>query len=205
MLENGLQQTVAGQFLILAAPLTCVRKIEIAPALSEQHMKAIATLGYGQVLKAPMQFRERFWLQESNQLEKGLPGLISSVYEFSKGQAGTRGLLTAYIPDKSGFEIASLPAEQRLSQVLSKVTEIYPDAQRQFEGGYMKWWHEDIWAQGTYAYFRPSDVMSLRPVLTKSQGRIHFAGEHTAGWQGYMNGAMESGHRAAQEIHTQSA
>jgi monoamine oxidase len=202
ILENGLQQTVNGQFLIIAAPLTCVRRIEIAPALSEQHMNAIATLAYGQVLKAPMQFRERFWLKQSGDLNKGLPGLISSVYESSKGQAGTRGLLTAYIPDKSGYEIASLPAEQRLDKVLGKVTEVHAEAQRQFEGGFVKWWQEDMWAQGTYAYFRPSDVMSLRPVLTKPEGRIHFAGEHTAGWQGYMNGAIESGHRAAQEVHT---
>ncbi len=201
ILENGLRQTVTGQFLIIAAPLTCVRRIEIAPALSEQHMNAIATLAYGQVLKAPMQFRERFWLKQGSDLNKGLPGLISSVYESSKGQPGTRGLLTAYIPDKSGYEIASFPAEQRLGGVLAKVTEVHAEAQRRFEGGFVKWWHEDIWAQGTYAYFRPGDVMSLRPVLTKPAGRIHFAGEHTAGWQGYMNGAIESGHRAAQEIH----
>jgi monoamine oxidase len=164
-------------------------------------MKAIATLAYGQVLKALMQFRERFWLKQSNTLGKGLPGIISQVYESSQGQAGSRGLLTAYIPDKSGFEMASLPAEQRLGKVLSKLTELHTDATRQFEGGFVKWWHEDIWAQGTYAYFRPGDVMSLRPALTKPAGRIHFAGEHTAGWQGYMNGAIESGHRAAQEVH----
>lgn len=199
--ENGLQQTVTGQFLIIAAPLTCVRKIEIAPALSEPHMKAIATLAYGQVFKSLMQFRERFWLKQDSDLSKGLPGLIGSVYESSKGQAGTRGLLTAYIPDKSGYVIANLPAEQRLDKVLTKVTEVQPEAQRLFEGGHVKWWLEDQWSQGTYAYFRPGDVMSLRPVLTQPAGRIHFAGEHTAGWQGYMNGAIESGHRAAQEIH----
>ena len=164
-------------------------------------MKAIATLAYGQVLKAPMQFRERFWLKQGGDLSKGLQGLIGSVYESSKGQPGTRGLLTAYIPDKSGYEIASLPTEQRLGKVLAKVSEVHSEAQRQFEGGHVKWWHEDIWAQGTYAYFRPGDVLSLRPVLTKPEGRIHFAGEHTASWQGYMNGAVESGHRAAQEIH----
>ena len=201
IMENGLRQTVTGQFLIIAAPLTCVRRIEISPALSEPQMRAIATLAYGQVLKVPMQFRERFWLKQNSDLNKGLPGLISSVYESSKGQAGTRGLLTAYIPDKSGFEIASLSTDQRLGKVLAKITEVHPEAQRQFEGGYVKWWQEDVWAQGTYAYFRPGDVMSLRPVLTKAEGRIHFAGEHTAGWQGYMNGAIESGHRAAQEVY----
>ncbi len=109
--------------------------------------------------------------------------------------------MTAYIPDKSGHEIASHPADQRLDKVLAKLTEIHSEAPRQFEGGHIKWWQEDIWAQGTYAYFRPGDVMSFRPLLAKPAGRIHFAGEHTAGWQGYMNGAIESGHRAAQEVN----
>jgi monoamine oxidase len=201
ILENGLQQTVNAQFLVIAAPLTCVRRIEFSPALSDPHMKAIANLAYGQVLKAPMQFRERFWLRQGSQGDRKLPGVTGIVYESSKGQNGSRGLLTAYIPDKSGYVISSLPAEQRLGKVLAKVSELYPEAQQQFEGGIVKWWHEDVWAQGTYAYFRPGDVLSLRPILTKPEGRIHFAGEHTAGWQGYMNGAVESGHRAAQEIH----
>ena len=46
-----------------------------------------------------------------------------------------------------------------------------------------------------------------RPVLREAErggrahGRVAFAGEHTAMWCGYMNGAIESGHRAAWEIH----
>jgi monoamine oxidase len=205
-LENGAPQTFTSEHVVIAAPFTCVRKIEIAPALSAEKMKAIATLGYGQILKAPLQFRERFWLNQAglsgqDEPRKSLQGMIGSVYEASGGQPGPRGLLVAYIPDKSGMEMARAPAEQRLEKILAKVNEIHPQAPRYFEGGYVKWWQEDPWAGGTYAYFRPGEITTVRPIIAKPEGRVHFAGEHTAGWQGYMNGAVESGHRVAKEVH----
>jgi monoamine oxidase len=200
-LENGGQQIISGERLIVAAPFTAVRKIEFAPALPAEKMKVINTLAYGQILKAPLQFRERFWLNHAGEPRKSLQNSLGSVYEASGGQAGTRGLLVAYIPDKSGMEMASIPAEQRLEKVLSKVSEIHSEAPQYFEGGYVKWWQEDPWAGGTYAYFRPGEITTVRPTIARLEGRIHFAGEHTAGWQGYMNGAVESGHRVAREVH----
>ncbi len=200
-LENGATQTITGERLIIAAPFTCVRKMEITPALSPEKMKAINTLAYGQILKAPLQFRERFWLNQEGEPRKSLQNMIGSVYEASGGQAGVRGLLVAYIPDKSGMEMASIPTAQRLEKILAKVSEIHPEAPRFYEGGYVKWWQEDEWAGGTYAYFRPGEITTIRKTIAGPEGRIHFAGEHTAGWQGYMNGAVESGHRVAQEIH----
>ena len=62
-------------------------------------------------------------------------------------------------------------------------------------------WEDDPWARGAYAYFDPSFPPSARRLLRAPCGRIFFAGEHTSRkWQGYMNGAVESGLRAAEEI-----
>jgi monoamine oxidase len=62
-------------------------------------------------------------------------------------------------------------------------------------------WESDPWAGGGYAYFDPSFDPDLRPWLARPFRRIVFAGEHTSiKWQGYMNGAIESGIRAAAEI-----
>lgn len=199
--ENDMQQTMSGEHLVLAVPFTCVRNMEIAPRLSPEKMKAIDTLVYGQILKAPLQFRERFWSSYEQEARKGLPGMIGSVYEATGGQPGPRGILLAYIPDKSGMEMASIAPEQRVEKILAKVAELHPHAPQYFEGGYAKWWQEDPWARGTYAYFRPGEITSVRATIAQPEGRIHFAGEHTAGWQGYMNGAVESGHRVAREIH----
>jgi monoamine oxidase len=62
-------------------------------------------------------------------------------------------------------------------------------------------WEDDGWARGGYAYFDPDFDPRWRDVLAQPAGRVVFAGEHTSvRWQGYMNGAVESGYRAAAEI-----
>ena len=62
-------------------------------------------------------------------------------------------------------------------------------------------WEDDPWARGGYAFFDPGFDPAWRSLLSKRAGRIVFAGEHTSDdWQGYMNGAVESGQRAAREL-----
>src|SRR4029453_6900672 len=62
-------------------------------------------------------------------------------------------------------------------------------------------WENDPWARGGYAFFDTQYPPAVRHWLARPFGRIFFAGEHTSGrWQGYMNGAVETGLRAAEEI-----
>src|SRR4029079_16729820 len=62
-------------------------------------------------------------------------------------------------------------------------------------------WEDDPWARGGYAHYDPSFNPALREWLARPFRRVFFAGEHTSlEGQGYMNGAVESGLRAAVEI-----
>jgi monoamine oxidase len=62
-------------------------------------------------------------------------------------------------------------------------------------------WEDDPYARGGYAFFDPGFDPDLRAWLARPAGRVFFAGEHTSvRWQGYMNGAVESGRRAAAEV-----
>ena len=66
-------------------------------------------------------------------------------------------------------------------------------------------WELDRWARGGYAVFDRDFDPSLRQWLARPFGRVFFAGEHTSlEWQGYMNGAVESGLRAATEVEATS-
>ena len=57
-----------------------------------------------------------------------------------------------------------------------------------------------------YAYIDPTYDPSLSSWLGRPRGRLLFAGEHTSlRWQGYMNGAVESGLRAAAELRALKA
>ena len=62
-------------------------------------------------------------------------------------------------------------------------------------------WTSDPWARGGYAFADPGFDPAWRPLLSRRAGRMFFAGEHTSTrWQGYMNGAVETGQRAAREL-----
>ena len=67
-------------------------------------------------------------------------------------------------------------------------------------------WEDEPWSRGGYAYIDPTYDPSLSSWLGRPCGRLLFAGEHTSlRWQGYMNGAVESGLRAAAELRALKA
>jgi monoamine oxidase len=82
---------------------------------------------------------------------------------------------------------------------------LFNNLNNQFESGLSHIWHEDEWARGAFAYFEPGQMATLLPIAQQPEGRIHFAGEHTSAWHGWMNGALESGNRAAEEINDAEA
>ena len=65
-----------------------------------------------------------------------------------------------------------------------------------------KSWADDPWTRGCYGGYTPPGVLlDFGPALRAPVGRIHWAGTETADhWNGYMDGAIESGLRAAGEV-----
>ena len=62
-------------------------------------------------------------------------------------------------------------------------------------------WVDDPWVRGSYAGFGPGQYTDFWGALGRREGPVHFAGEHTSTFsQGYLNGGVESGERAAREV-----
>ena len=96
--------------------------------------------------------------------------------------------------------MTQMAESERILFALSQVERIFPGIRADFELGVSKSWDEDPWARGAFAYLRPGQMRSLLPHLARPEGRVHFAGEHTSPWSGWMQGALDSGLRAAREI-----
>ena len=62
-------------------------------------------------------------------------------------------------------------------------------------------WHEDEFACGAFALFLPGQTSLLHDDIVAPEGRIHFAGEHASTAHRWIQGAIESGLRAALEVH----
>ena len=80
------------------------------------------------------------------------------------------------------------------------MSNVFPDLTTNFVKGSVYRWALDPWARGAFAVFRPGQMSSLMPEIPRPEGRLHFAGEHTSAWMGWMEGALESGGRAAHEV-----
>jgi monoamine oxidase len=77
-----------------------------------------------------------------------------------------------------------------------------PGIGRDFNGrAWLDHWAADPWAHGSYAAFLPGQTTRFAGVLARPEGGLHFAGEQTSGpYQGFLEGAVESGQRCAAEV-----
>jgi len=198
--ENGSRQTFDAEYLIVAMPFSALRDVSITPPFSPPKMRAIAALKYGQLLKMGFQARRRMWDAAGGARRVSTDLSIGSVYDATNGQRGPRGVLLCYLADEQALAMGAYPEETRIRRALDDLSRIFPTVRTEYESGATKFWRDDPWAGGTYAYFAPGEITGVRPHVGTPEGRVFFAGEHTSPWQGYMNGAIESGHRVAVEV-----
>lgn len=200
-LQAGAHKTIAADHLICAVPFSVLRHIEISPRFSPEKERAIEQLPYTSVARVYLQTKKKFWLNEglTGQASTDLP--IMSIYDRTVNQPGTRGILESYMAGPQARRATAMKGSERVSFTLEQMEKVHPAIRENFEGGASKCWDEDEWARGDYAWFKPGQMSSLLPHVARSEGRIHFAGEHASAWPGWMQGALESGNRAAREIN----
>jgi monoamine oxidase len=62
-------------------------------------------------------------------------------------------------------------------------------------------WPANPLTRGSYSFWKPGQYQSFVGVEGEIEGACHFCGEHTSlDFQGYLNGAVETGERAAREV-----
>ncbi|MGH2737352.1 MAG: flavin monoamine oxidase family protein [Actinomycetota bacterium] len=91
--------------------------------------------------------------------------------------------------------------ETRLEEALHDVAQIHPRILEEFEVGASHAWYSDRWARGAFALFAPEQQTELQEDIVRPEGRVHFAGEHCSLYHAWIQGALESGIRAALEVH----
>jgi monoamine oxidase len=197
------KHTVRADFAIVALPFSVLRHIEISPAVSLGKQRAIRQLHYDAASKIFLQTRSRFWETQDGIFGGGtvtdLPN--RQLYYPDHGRETGRGvLLASYAWSEDAERWGSLSPADRITQVIENVAVIHPQIRSEFEVGASKMWHDDEFAGGAYALFEPGQQTYLYPHMTSPEGRLHFAGEHASLAHGWIQGAIESGLRAALEI-----
>jgi len=187
-------------YVILALPATVIRRVPITPALPAPQHDAIARLKYGRATKTMVQFSQRFWRAPGRPRAFGTTLPFGAFWEGNEEQRGRPGILT-FLSGGNASDLTQAIVAKQGAQGLARSLEFLGSRNAQLLASKQVVWEQDPYARGGYAFFDPAFDPGLRPWLARPCGRVFFAGEHTSiRWQGYMNGAVESGKRAAAEI-----
>src|SRR5882672_1289258 len=183
---------------ICTVPARVLNKIVFDPPLPSAHSLAVDKLQYARIVKNQVLFRERFWGPEDFSLVSD----VTSHYYFhsTKDQPGKRGILCSYAIGEKADVLAAQNSRRRSEMItrdLLPLDERAPDLAADIQS---MAWQRDIYTQGAYALYRPGQWFTLRPILQQPHGKVLFAGEHLADWQGFMEGAVVTGEAAAQAL-----
>ena len=191
---------VSADYVIVAVPATTLREVEIDPPLPQPQREAINRLRYGCATKTLLQFDRPFWRRPGRPRACGTDLSLGAVWDGNEEQKGRHAILTLLA---GGSASAETQTEIRNGGfvALQKRLQWLGAADSTMVAGRSVSWEDEPWSRGGYAYVDPTYDPSLTTWLARPCGRLLFAGEHTSlRWQGYMNGAVESGLRAAAEV-----
>jgi monoamine oxidase len=194
--------TVRCRQVIVAIPPTLAGRIEYTPGLPAQRMQLTQRMPQGSLIKTIAVYPEPFWRSQ------GLNGQVTSdegpvkVMFDASPESGTPGVLLGFIDGDDARALDDKPfAERRAAALVSHVRYFGSQAGRPTQ--YIdQVWDRELYTGGCPVGQTPPGVLTeYGPALREPVGRIHWAGTETARvWLGYMDGACESGHRAAAEV-----
>lgn len=185
--------------VIVALPPPLAGRIHHTPAMPAARDQLTQRMPMGAALKTFAVYDTPFWRGD------GLSGLaldLDGPMTFDASRPGGPGLLCTLANGPAARRLTRLdPAERKATIVRSLVRGYGPRAAHPVD------WHEKNWSDDPYcrggynAYFPPGVLTTVGPALRTPVGRVHWAGSETATeWAGYIEGAIRSGERAADEV-----
>lgn len=180
---------------ILTLPPPALERVVFDPALPTGKRCALEACEMSHTIKIALEFKSKWWedIEWSGSLICDLH--LQQTWDGTKGE---RPVLNCYIGgrDADYFLNVSDPVHSALNQL----SEIFPQARKEFLDGAMYDWVRDTFAMGSFSHLAPGYVLEHMMHIASPLGHVHFAGEHTASWVGFIEGAVESGERAVAEI-----
>ncbi|XP_069003360.1 L-amino-acid oxidase [Embiotoca jacksoni] len=204
--NSGSLTNLTVDYALVTATAKATLFIDFQPPLSGDKMEALRSVHYASSTKVVLSFRERFWEKEGIKGGKSITDRPSRfIYYPSHSFPGTAAgaLLASYTCSDDSTLFQGMSEEELMAVVLEDLVKIHGEDIRPLcTGGLVKKWGLDPYSLGAFALFTPYQQGHYARELFQSEGRVHFAGEHTATPHGWIETAMKSALRAAQNMNS---
>ena len=190
------------RFCVCTFPFSALRHVRVEPGLEGLQAEAVANIGYTPVFQAHFLPTTPFWEKDKlppSMWTDGLPGRFMALRNNPSDPDEVTSFL-AFVNGEQAKYLDRLAPDAAVNAILKELAALRPAT-----SGALKllktWsWNRNPFAGGAYAYWKPGQITRFSREMRKPWQRIHFAGEHTAVLNRGMEGAMESGERAAFEV-----
>jgi monoamine oxidase len=203
-MKGGATRSVTADRVVLALPFSILRSsVEFSRAgFNAVKTIAINELGMGTNSKLHLQFSRRAWRDLGSNGETYSDRGYQNTWEVTRAQPGRPGILVNYTGGSVGASFGQGTPTARAQQFLQQVEPVLPGLSQHWNGkATIDSWTGYPWTKGSYSYWKVGQYTRFAGAESEISGACHFCGEHTSqDFQGYLNGGVESGERAAAEV-----
>jgi monoamine oxidase len=193
---------------ICTVPARTLRKIKFNPDLPATQREAAEELQYARIMKTVLLFDNRFWMRDKATRFSCMTDSVSDfMFDATLGQDQgplrvneQPGILCSYsVGDKADDQASRGP--ESLRQALESILgQLFPGTTPAVVAIHRYAWQRDDFTEGAYALYRPGQWFDVSARLKQEHHDVHFAGEHIADDQGFMEGAVDTGEQAAEAV-----
>jgi monoamine oxidase len=200
--DRGVIVTAGGtkheaDYAVLAVPPLTWNRIACTPRL---HVTGVPQMGSN--VKFLMKVRDLYWRHAHLGPDALTDGPVHLTWHTTQQQKVAGAGVVAFSGGPAADACRSWTPAERTEKYMAALSPIYPGVRASFERARFMDWPSDPWVKGSYSFPAPGEVTRLGPQLQQPlAGRVFLAGEHTCyAFVGYMEGALQSGARAAKRI-----
>ena len=199
---DGGARELSADIVLLTVPFSVLRSVKLDLELPAVKRKAINQLGYGTNSKVLIGVNRRLWREQGYSGGIYTDQLFQLGWDSSRLQPGEAGGFTFYSGGALGIQAGSGDVSQQVDRLLPGLELAFPGVSKELNGEQSRfYWPGYAFTLGSYAAYRPGQWTGIAGAEILPVGGVYFAGEHCSyDFQGYMNGAAETGRRAAQSI-----
>ena len=193
---------VRARHAVVALAPALAGRLRYDPALPADRDQLTQRTPNGSVIKAMCAYPEPFWRADGlSGQAASTDGAVRVVFDNSPAD-GSRGVLLGFFEGRQAREWSPRTPAERRAVLTATFVRLFGARAAAPEEYLERDWSAEEYTRGCYGAHLPTGAWTaFGPALRRPAGRVHWAGTETATvWSGYMDGAVQSGERAAAEI-----
>jgi monoamine oxidase len=194
--------TFRARYAIIALPPALAGRIDYAAPLPARRDQLTSRMPMGSVIKYVAAYERPFWREEGFSGEAvSDTGVTVTTFDDSSDD-GSHAALVTFSDGRAARDWSDRTADERQTAVLGEFVRFFGPKAAKPIAFVEKNWNDDPWSRGCYVGVAgPGTLTACGEALREPCGRLHWSGTETATeWMGYMEGALQSGERAAEEV-----